>query len=243
MHMRALLLLCVAAGCARGPAFKLDVTEPHEVGEDLTVAVRVKQPDEDQNGEIVVTRPDGTTVKRRVAFDTALARVKLGPPSPRPGIDPTLTAPGDYKIELRKGERVLATYALTVKTARLDELLPAEPIAEYKPVARFTRAKQSGTGRWKTYGAIYEHAYRKDVQVEVLIEEPRGALAQAWRLYADEGTRAVILGNTVRFLERTSSVTASWTSGKRIVSMKAPTLDDLERGLIGHFLERFPSNL
>ena len=45
------------------------------------------------------------------------------------------------------------------------------------------------------------------------------------------------------FRERSESVTVSWYSDKNIIRMQAPTLADLERGIVGHFLKRFPSKV
>ena len=62
---------------------------------------------------------------------------------------------------------MLAQHELKVSVDRLDTLVPAGEVAAYTPVARFTRMRLSGDKRWKTYGAIYEHPWRKDALVEI----------------------------------------------------------------------------
>lgn len=239
-----MIVLCVVAACGSGPAYKVSVTEPYEVGEDVIVAVRVRQLSED-GGFVVVTRPDGTEVRQPVPLDVEVNRVRTAPPILRPHTPPTINALGAYRIELRDGaNKVLAKHELVVQVDKLNDLLPNDEVAGYKPISRFARARQSGAQRWKTYGAIYEHPYRSEARIEVAIEDAGAAIDAAWRPYKEEGVPSVILDNNVRFRERTEgSVVASWISGKRVIAMRAETLVDLERGLIGHFLERFPSTL
>jgi hypothetical protein len=48
----------------------------------------------------------------------------------------------------------------------------------------------------------------------------------------------------LRFRERSDgTVSITWISDKKIIAMRAPTLTDLERALIAHFLSVFPSKL
>jgi hypothetical protein len=244
MHMRAVLVLIAAGACGAqsSSAYRVAVTDSYEVGEDATVSLQVKQVSDD-DAEIVITRPDGTSVKEHAPLDTETSRIKLGKTAPHPGIPPTFTIPGTYQIELRNSdETVLATSEVVIKRARLDELLPLEPVANHKQLTRYTLAKLRGKQQWKTYGAIYSLPRKLD-RIEILIEEPKRALKDAWKPYAEDATVSVIADNNVMFRERSGSVAASWISGDLIVAMRAPTLADLEQGLIGHFLGRFPSKL
>ena len=240
--MRAALVL-VIVGCAHGPPYKLSVTEKYEVGEDATIALRVRQLSDD-DAQIIVTRPDGSIVKENAPLDVESSRIRFGRPAPHPGLPPTFTVTGAYQIELRVDDKVVATTELMISNARLDELLPMEDIAGYKQITRYTRAKLNGKRQqWKTYGAIYTLPRKVEARVAIIIEEPKRHLEDAWRAYREEGTVSVIEGNNVVFRERAESVSASWISGDKIIGMRAPTLADLEKGIIGHFLTKFPSKL
>lgn len=241
--MRALVALCLVGACARGSAaYHLSVPDAYEVGENATIGLRVGELT-DEPAVLVITRPDGSTVRTYAPLDTEVSRIRLGAPLSQPGVEPTFTMVGNYLIELRAGARVLAKHELEVTSARLDEILPDEEIAGYKPVTRYTRRKQSGQLRWKTYGAIYEHPVQSDATIEVVIELPGPHLVEAWKPYEEDTTLAVIANNNVRLRERAANVSASWRASEHIVTMRAPMLADLERGLIAHFLARFPSKL
>jgi hypothetical protein len=240
--VRAWLVLALLAGCLHGPPYKLSVTEAYEVGEDATVGVQAQETTDD-DAYIVITRPDGSTVKQHAPLDATSARVKFAPPVPRPRAVPTFTMKGSYRVELRSGAKVLASRTVEVTSDHLGDLIPDESVSDYKPITRFTRTRQLGDKQFKTYGASYEDAFHPDARVDVLIEEPGDAYAAAWKTYEDDGTLGVIDNSNVILKERVDSAQASWTSGKQIVSIRAPTLADLERGLIGHFLARFPSKL
>lgn len=239
--MRMLAALIMVAACG-GPAYRLEVTDTYEVGEDATVALRVREVS-DADADVVITRPDGTEVRQHAPLDAEVTRVRFSPPVPRPRAIPTFTVTGEYTIELQSRGKTLARRTVHVTVDRLADLIPDEIIADYKPITRFTRAKQAGTQHWKTYGATYEHPSRTDARIDLLIEEPGASLETAWKPYKEGAPLAVVLDHTVRFRERTGGVQASWISGDLIVVMKAPTLADLEQGLIGHFLDRFPSKL
>jgi hypothetical protein len=240
--MRALVVLCVIAGCRTTQPYRLDVMDRYEVGEDAVVSVHVERPSGD-DAQLVITRPGGTRIRQRAPLDVEVSRIRFGTPLPRPGVEPTFTVPGTYRVELRAGKKVLARLAIEVKVDHLSDLLPDEVIADYKPIVRYARAKQSGPSAWMTYGAIYEHPFRADARIEILIEEPKDHLATAWLPYEEDSTLGVILDNNVRVRERAESFTASWKGSGMIVSLRGPTLADLERGLIRHFLARFPSKL
>jgi hypothetical protein len=219
------------------------VTETYEVGEDATVNVQAQETTDD-DAYIVITRPDGSIVKQHAPLDAATARVKFAPPVPRPRAIPTFTMKGTYKVELRSRNKLLASRTVEVTSDHLGDLIPDESVSDYKPITRFTRTRQLGDKQFKTYGATYEDPFHPDARVDVLIEEPGDdAYAAAWKTYEDDGTLGVIENSNVILKERADSAQASWTSGKQIVSLHAPTLADLERGLIGHFLARFPSKL
>ncbi len=239
--MRSLAILCLLAGCLKGPAYKLDVTESYEVGEDATIGLHVRDLSDD-DADIVIRRPDGTDVRQHAPLDAKVTRIRFAPPVPRPRAVPTFTMKGEYIVELRSGSKVLAKKTLQVTLDHLNDLISEESFEDYKPITRFTRPKQAGAARWKTYGATYEHPFRKEARIDVLIEEPKQHLATAWKSYEEQGTLGVIKGATVLLRERAESARAAWISDDLIVSLAAPTLADIEK-LIGHFIDRYPSKL
>jgi hypothetical protein len=238
--MRAVCLLALVA-CASGPPYRLTVRDRYEVGEDPTIGVAIREPTKD-NAVLIVTRPDGTTVREKVPLTTAQNNVKLGRPLER-GVEATFTVRGDYRVELRSNKAVLARQEIRIEVDRLTKLFDDEEIADFAMVARYTRARANKKQRWKQYGALYEYTLRKGVQIQVVIEEPGEALKEAWKPYEEEGMLSVMENNNVRFRERTGSVSASWISGDKIVAMRAASLADFERGFIAKFLKRYPSDL
>ena len=239
MLLRVLIGIAVAA-CG-GPAYQLSIQDSYEVGEDPTISLQVREARE-RAGELVLVRPDGSTVKQPVPLDREQTYVRFGTPG-RGTDEPTFTSTGDYRVELRTGETVLARQEIRISTDRLTHMFDDEEIAGFRLVARYTRARQDKGQRWKTYAARYEHTLREDSRIQVVIEQPGPNLQDAWKPYEEEGTLAVIENNNVRFRERTRSVSASWISGKRIIAMRAGSLDDFERGFIGYFLAKYPSAL
>jgi hypothetical protein len=237
-----LTVLLLVAGCGRGPAYKLTVTEAYEVGEDATIGLQVRKLTDD-DAEIVITRPDGSVVKQHAPLDAEITRVRFAPPVPRPRAVPTFTTKGDYLVELKAGDRVLAKSTVKVTIDHLNDLIPQEVAADYKPITRYARPKQAGDLHWKIYGATYEHPFHTDARIDLVIEEPKGDMKTAWKAYAEEGTLGVIDNSTVVIRERADSASAAWKSGELIVSMRASSLAELQRGLIAHFLARFPSKL
>lgn len=245
MHMRAAFALVLAAGCgaARAVPYTLASPERYEVGEDATIMLTVKQVSDD-DAQIVITRPDGSIVKENAPLDVESSRVRFGRPPPHPGLPPTFTTKGAYKIELKVDDTVLAHSELMVTSNHIDDLLPVEDVADYKQITRFTRPKVYGkTFEGKSYGAIYSPPWRVEARVEITIDEPKKHLGETWKLYAEEGAMSEIEGNNVIFRERSESVTASWFTTDKIIRMQAPTMPDLEKGIIGHFLKKFPSKL
>jgi hypothetical protein len=238
--MRALWIVCLVA-CAGGPAYRLTVRDRYEVGEDPTVGVAIRETRED-SAVLIVTRPDGSTVKQSVPLGVAQTNVRFDD-AIAPGREPTFTTRGDYRVELKDGQTLLAQQEMRISVDRLTKIFDQREVADFELVASYTRPRADKQQRWKTYGALYEHTLRKGVQIQVVIEEPRDALATAWKPYEEEGTLGVIENNNVVFRERVGSVSASWISGKRIVAMRAATLADFERGFIGTFLARYPSKL
>lgn len=243
--MRSALVLALAMGCATTHAvpYTLAAPDPYEVGEDATIALTVKKLSDD-DAQIVITRPDGSIVKQNAPLDTDASKVRFGRPPPHPGQPPTFTVKGAYKVELKVDDQVLAKTELVITSNHLDELLPVADVAEHKQITRYTRAKLYGKKLdGKSYGAIYSPPWKVESRVEITIDEPKNQLKEAWKLYAEEGAMSVIDDQNVILRERAESVTASWFSGDKIIRMQAPTLDDLEKGIIGHFLTRFPSKL
>ncbi len=244
--MRAALLLVLVGCAAKAVPYKLTVpTEggSYEVGEDVTVVLDVKKVSDD-DAKIIVTRPDGTIVKENASLEAPNSRIRFGRPPPHPGLPPTITIKGTYTVELQVDDKPMASTSIDVTSDRLNELLPMEDVADYKQITRYTRPKIYGkTAPGKSYGAIYSPPWRVEARVEITIDEPKKYLKETWKLYAEEGAPSVIENNNVIFRERSESVTASWYSDGVVVRMQAPTLDDLEKGIIGHFLKKFPSKL
>jgi hypothetical protein len=235
-------VLWIVALCAcLGPAYRLNTRERYEVGEDPTIDVSIREPTKD-NAVLIVTRPDGTTVRERVALTAKQNNVKFGRPL-EPGIEPTFTLPGDYRVELRSDKAVLAQHEIRIAVDRLTKIFDDEEIADFALVAHYTRARANKQQRWKQYGALYENTLKKGVQINVVIEVPGDAKKEAWKPYEEEGTPAVMENNYVRFRERAGSVSASWISGDKIIAMRAATLADFERGFIKRFLQKYPSDL
>ncbi len=244
MRMRAALVLVLAMGCAtHAVPYGLAPPAPYEVGEDATIALTVKKLSDD-DAQIVITRPDGSIVKQNAPLDAEASKVRFGRPPPHPGLPPTFTIKGAYKIELKVDEQILAKTELVITSNHIDDLLPIEDVAQYKQITRFTRPKLYGKKlEGKSYGAIYSPPWKVEARVEITIDEPKDQLKDAWKLYAEEGAVSVIDNHNVILRERSESVTASWFSGDKIIRMQAPTLEDLEKGIIGHFLAKFPSKL
>lgn len=243
--MRGALLLVFSMGCAIHATvpYKLAAPDPYEVGEDATISLSVKRLSDD-DAQIVITRPDGSIVKQNAPLDTDASKVRFGRPPPHPGLPPTFTVKGAYKVELKVDDQVLAKTELVIRSDHLDELLPIEDVAEHKQITRYTRPKLYGKKlEGKSYGAIYSPPWKVESRVEITIDEPKSQLKEAWKLYAEEGTMSMIDDQNVILRERAESVTASWFSGDKIIRMQAPALADLEKGIIGHFLTRFPSKL
>lgn len=244
--MRIALLVLLAVGCTRGSAsapYRIAVPDRYEVGEDATIVLEATKVSDD-DAQLVITRPDGTIVKEHAPLDQATSRVRFGGPPPHPGVPPTFTTTGAYQIELKVDDVVVAKTEINVARNRIDELLPTDDVADYKQITRYTRPKIYGTTlQGKAYGALYSSASNVEARIEVTIDDPGKFLAQTWKSYEEEGARSVIEESTVIFRERAESVTASWHSDKVIIRMQAPTLPDLERGIIKHFLTRFPSKL
>jgi hypothetical protein len=240
MWLRVLFILGFAA-CASGPPYRLTVRDRYELGEDPTISVAITKTS-DEDAVLVITRPSGSTVRQKVPLGIEQTNVRFGNPIDQPG-EPTFNELGDYRVELRANKAVLAKQEIRISIDRLTSIFTDEEIASYQPAARYTRARQAKRVHYKTYGALYEHTLKSGIQIHVLIEEAGDALDEAWKPYEEEGTLGVIENNHVRFRERSGSVSASWISGKRIIAMRAGTLEDFERGFIAHFLARYPSNL
>lgn len=241
--MRAVLVLLAVTGCARSVPYRLTVPEAYEVGEDATIVVDATQLTDD-DAIIIITRPDGTIVKESAPLDAPSSRIRFGRPPPHPGLPPTFTIPGAYKIELKVDGTVLAKTELMVEKNLLDTLLPMKDVGDYKQVTRYTRPKIYATkAQGKSYGAIYTLPWKVEARIEITIDDPGPHLASTWKSYAEEGTTTMMENSNVIFRERAESVTASWYSKDKIIRMQAPALEDLEKGIIGHFLSRFPSRV
>lgn len=241
--MRWLVLTCLiacGAGASNVAGYRLTVRDRYEVGEDPTILVAIDSTSDD-DAVLIITRPDNTTVRQKVPLSVARTNVRFGNPVD-PG-EPTFTAKGDYRVELKTGNKILAKQEIRISVDRLTQIFPAEDVAGFELAQSWSRARQNKNEHWMTYGALYEHKLKTGTQINVTIEEPGSSLHDAWKPYEEEGTLGVIEDNNVRFRERSGSVSASWISGKKIIGMRAATLEDFERGFIGHFLARFPSNL
>jgi hypothetical protein len=242
MWLRVLSIVgCVA--CASGPPHRLRIQDPYEVGEDPTILVESRA-SSSEDAMLVIARPGGSTVQQRVALRAPQTHVRFNANAPvTSGREPTFTEIGDYRVELRVDQTVLARQEIRISLDRLTTIFGGEEIASFAPVTRYARARQYRQQHWKSYGALFEHTLRPGTQIHVLIEEPDDALRDAWKDYEEEGTLGVIENHNVRFRERAGSVSASWISGTRIVAMRAAVLADFERGFIAHFLARYPSSL
>lgn len=240
MSLRVLFILGFAA-CASGPAYRLTVPDRYEVGEDPTIRVAIQQTS-NADAVLVIRRPSGSSVREKVPLRVEQTNVRFGN-AVDPESVPTFTELGDYRVELRSNETVLAKQEIRIAIDRLTTIFTEDEIAAYAPVNRYTRVRHNKQQRWKIYGALYEHTLRPDARIHVVIEEPGDALEDAWQRYEEEGTLGVIENNNVRFRERSSSVSASWISGNRIIAMRGTTLEDFERGFLAHFLAKYPSDL
>jgi len=243
--MRAVVLLTLVIGCAHAKPvpYRLTIPEKYEVGEDATVVLDVKQVSDD-DAKIIVTRPDGTVVKEAASLEEASARIRFGKPPPHPGLPPTFTIPGEYKVELEVNDNVEAKTVIVVKKNLLDELLPMADVGDYKQITRYTRPKIYGKkDQGKSYGAIYTLPWKVESRVEITIDDPGKHLKATWKTFEEEGAVTVMDNSNVIFRERAESVTASWFSDNKIIRMQAPTLADLEKDIIGFFLSKFPSKL
>lgn len=210
----------------------------YEVGEDATVTIEAPRASESSpiDVELVLVHPDGTEERQTATLIAPQSRVRLA-------TSPAFKQTGVYRIRLVDSGRALAPPVdINITTDHLHELL-AGTIADYKAKTRFTRARQAGMLQWKQYGGIYQHPWKDDQTIEVLIEEPAEAFQRAWKAYEEEGTLAVLQNNYVRVRERAKSATASWTSQGRIIQLRAPTLAQMDPKFIARFFVRYPSDL
>src|SRR5262249_29658782 len=136
------------------------------------------------------------------------------------------------------GTQTLAQQQITVSVDRLTEIFGTGEIAGFAPVVRYARARQDSSGRWMTYGAIYQRTEGKESEIQVVVDD-----ARAWKSYEQDSTLGVIENSNVRVRERTGSVTASWRSNARVVTMTTRTLRDLDRAFVRNFLAKYPSDL
>lgn len=241
MSLRVLSCLVCIAACTSGPAYRLTVRDAYELGEDPTIGVAIRETSKN-DAVLVITRPSGSTVRQKVPLAVEQTNVRFHTPVER-GREPTFTELGDYRVELRADQALLAKQEIRISIDRLTSIFHEQEIASFELATRYTRARQHKQQHWKTYGALYEHTIRSGARIHVVVEEPGDALDQAWKPYEEEGMLGVIENNHVRFRERTGSVSASWISGRRIIAMRAATIEDFERGFLAHFLARYPSNL
>ena len=137
--MRGLLLLACVASCG-GPAYQLTIRDSYEVGEDPTVAIKIRETTKD-NAVLIITRPDGSTVRAKVPLDVAQNQIKFGG-QPEPRTEPTFTTPGDYRVELRGDNKlVLAEHQIHVSVDRLTQTFDDGEIAEFELATTYTRAR------------------------------------------------------------------------------------------------------
>lgn len=240
MVLRVLCIIAVA-GCP-GPAYQISMPDQYEVGEDATVALEIRKITRER-ADVVITRPDGTTIQKQTSLDDQTTRVKFGNPLIDKPSEPTFTKTGAYKIELKSGAHTLAQHQITISVDRLTKILSDDEVAGFAPSVRYTRPRQDGTAKWMTYGALYERVEGRETEINVLIEDAGEHIERAWKPYEDEGTLGVIENSNVRFRERTGSVTASWSSGQRVIMVRARQQRDLERAFVRFFLVKYPSAL
>jgi hypothetical protein len=236
MRLRALCIIAVAA--CRGPAYKISTPGTYEVGEDATVALEVRKGSSDP-ADLVVTRPDGSKVKKPVSLSTG--RVKLGSPIIDKTSEVTFTQTGLYKIELRSSAHTLAAHQINISLDRLTTFFTTETIAGFAPTLRYARARQDGSARWMTYGAIYERTEGRETEIHVLIEDAGANTDSAWKTYEAEGTAGVLENANVLFRERTGSVSVSWRSGQRVISIRVQKQRDLEKAFVRFFFAKYPT--
>src|SRR5688572_14342907 len=94
------------AACASGPAYRLSVRDSYGLGGDRPVGVSVKATS-DGDAVLVITRRGGSTVRQRVPLRVDQTNVRFGNPG-EPAGDPTFNELGDYRVELRINEAMLA---------------------------------------------------------------------------------------------------------------------------------------
>lgn len=240
MRLRVLCIVVVAA--CRAPAYQLSIPTSYEVGEDATVAIEARKTSK-QQADVVITRPDGSTLQKRAELDENQTRVKFGTPLIDRSSQPTFTQVGTYKIELRSATHTLAKQQITISTDRLTKIFGSDPVAGFGPVVRYARPRQDGSLRWMTYGAIYERLEGRETEVHVVVEEAGSHVERAFKSYEEEGTLGVFENSNVRLYERTGNVSTSWRSGPRVLVIRARAARDLDRDFVRAFLAKYPSDL
>src|SRR5512139_4122475 len=75
-EMRAVWILALVA-CASGPPYRISIRDQYEVGEDPLIGVAIRETRED-NAVLIVTRPDGSTVAKKVTLAADHTTVRFG---------------------------------------------------------------------------------------------------------------------------------------------------------------------
>lgn len=230
------LVALVATACTAQKPFRLTAPERYEVGEEATLTIDAAN--EPVEADLVLERPDGTTMRQPARLTHATSRIKLGE---------GFTQTGRYRVTLVQADKPLAPpLDINISIDHLSELL-TESIVDYKAKRRFAKARSSGSLRWMQYIGVYEHPWQADhdieVTIEVTTEEPRGALERAWSAYTEQGVLQVIQNNYVRLREGTESTTAAWTSRGLIVAIRAADLAQMDPKFLARFFARHPSDL
>ncbi|HTL36494.1 MAG TPA: hypothetical protein VL326_25350 [Kofleriaceae bacterium] len=238
---RSVAALVWLVACAPHGGIKLAAPGRYEVGEEATISIDAPGADSDSpvEGDIVMTRPDGSVYKQHARLTSPKNRIKIGDDD-----EPTFMATGRYRLTFQQdaAHPLAAPIDIAVNIDRLTEVL-SELIVEYKAKTRFTKPRANGHLQWKQYGGIYEHPWQKDHEIEVVIEEPGEAFKTAWKQYEEQGVLQVIQKNYVRLREGADTTMAAWTSEGRIIVLRATDLAKFDPKFIARFFARYPSDL
>src|SRR6185369_2869242 len=126
--MRWLVLTCLiacSAGASNVAGYQLTVRDRYEVGEDPTISVAIDSTT-DEDAVLIITRPDNTTVRQKVPLSVARTNVRFG--NPVDPAEPTFTAKGDYRVELKTGNKILAKQEIRISVDRLTKIFPDEDV-------------------------------------------------------------------------------------------------------------------
>src|SRR5688572_14419635 len=129
MRRYVVMLLALVACPRSGPGYQMTIRDTYEVGEDATIAITAKQTS-DEDAVLIITRPDGSTLRQRVLLDREQQSVRFAKEIDKDH-EPTFTEKGNYRIELRAGRRkaVLAQQQIRIAVDRLTKKFDDEEVA------------------------------------------------------------------------------------------------------------------